>query len=427
MTGSADESRRLRILVLDEGIPYPPNAGKSSRTWNLLRRLARRHSVCILCYGSPDAPGALEARDAGIDLRLVKPKANPRNFGLYLHLFRNLFSGLPFSVCKHHSQAFQRQFDKLLNEEGGSWDLIQCEWTPYASFITRPPKAPVLITTHNVESQIWARRAQHARNPFAKMFFRTQEWKMLRFEKRVLRRASAATVVTNLDLSTLRNWGVRNVSLIPNGADLQSFGLGRETEREDELLFLASLDWYPNQDALAYFIKKILPAVRARRPGVILRIVGRKPPKSMIKQYSGLPGIDLVGEVQQVQSHLNRAAVVIVPLRMGGGSRIKILEALAAGKAVIATAIAAEGLDVTSGEHLLIADSPPAFATGIEALLASTELRRRLGQNGRKLVTDRYDWEQIANRLESVWYDVAEHQTASRTVPLSPLGLEVTP
>jgi polysaccharide biosynthesis protein PslH len=424
MTVSADGNRRLRVLVLDEGIPYPPNAGKSYRTWNLLRRLATRHSVCMLCYGHPNAPGTREARDVGIDLRLVKPRANPEGSRLYARLFLNLFSVFPFPVTKHYSRAFQRQCDELLH--GDSWDLIQCEWTPYARFITHPPSAPVLMVTHNVESQIWARRAKHAGNPFAKVFFRSQEWKMRRFEKQALRRASAATAVSSRELSTLQSWGVSNVNLVPNGVDLESAGASPEAEREDELLFLASLDWYPNLDALGHFVKNILPAVRARRPSVKLRIVGRKPARSVIEQYAALPGIDFVGEVKEVHSHVGRATVIIVPLRIGGGSRIKILEALAAGKAVISTTIGAEGLDVIAGEHLLIADSPEEFARGIEELLASTRLRRLLGENGRKLVTDRYGWDQIANRLEKVWYDVSEQQTALRGVPVSPLGIEVT-
>jgi polysaccharide biosynthesis protein PslH len=424
MTVSANGSRRLRVLVLDEGIPYPPNAGKSARTWNLLRRLASRHSVCLLCYGHPNAPGTMEARNEGIDLRLVEPRANPEGFRLYVRLFLNLFSVFPFSVAKHYSRAFQRQCDELLN--GDSWDLIQCEWTPYARFLAHTAKAPVLIATHNVESQIWARRAKHARNPFAKVFFRSQEWKMRRFEKQELLLASAATVVTSLELATLRSWGVTNINLVPNGVALESRSATPEAEVEDELLFLASLDWYPNLDALDYFVKNILPAVRARRPSVKLRIVGRRPAKSVIEQYSCLPGIDFVGEVKEVGSYVGRAAVIVVPLRIGGGSRIKILEALAAGKAVISTTIGAEGLDVIAGEHLLIADSPEEFAAGVEDLLASTRLRQLLGDNGRKLVTERYGWDQIANRLEKVWYDVSGHQTALRGVPVSPLGLEVT-
>jgi polysaccharide biosynthesis protein PslH len=424
MSVPADGGRRLKVLVVDESIPYPPNSGKTSRTWNLLRRLASRHSVCILCYGYPNAPGTAEIEKLGIDLRVVEPRPNLAGWRLYLHLFLNLFSPFPFSVAKHYSRNFQRQLDELLKED--SWDLIQVEWTPYARFITRTPKAPVLMATHNVESQIWARRAEHTANPFAKVFFSMQEWKMHRFEKWALLRASAATAVTNLDLSTLRSWGVTNVNLVSNGVDLERYSPASGGEREEELLFLASLDWYANQDALGYFVKNILSAVRERRPGATLRIVGRKPPESISNQYSSLPGIEFVGEVKEVGSHLDRATVIIVPLRIGGGSRIKILEALAAGKAVISTTIGAEGLDVISREHLLIADSPAAFAGGIEELLGSTQLRRRLGANGRNLVAARYGWDQIAIRLETVWYDVSENQTALGKVPLSPLGWKVT-
>ena len=421
---SRGSSGRLRILILDEDIPYPPNAGKSCRTWNLLRRLALRHSICLLCYGSPSLPGAMALQSAGIRLRLVEPRTNPQGWRLYLRLFLNLFSSFPFPVTKHYSLSFQRQFEALLKEE--PWDLIQCEWTPYARFISHAERTPVLIATHNVESHIWARRANQAGNPFEKVFFKIQEWKMRRFEKWALLRASAATAVTSPEVATLRDWGVVSVTLVPNGVDLDTYCATPEAECEDELLFLASLDWYPNVDALDYFVKDIFPAVRARRFGATLRIVGRKPPESLTKRYSRFPGVNFVGEVQEVRSHLDRASVVVVPLRIGGGSRIKILEAMAAGKAVVSTTIGAEGLDVVSGEHLVIADSPSEFALRIEDLLASTKARRLLGNNGRKLVIDRYSWDQIANRLESVWYDVSEHQAALRSVPLSPFRFEVT-
>jgi polysaccharide biosynthesis protein PslH len=423
MSGSG--TPRLRVLVVDEAIPYPPNAGKSCRTWNLLRRLAARHSVCLLCYGHPQEPGALAMKEAGMDLRLVDPKKNPGGVELYLQLFLNLFSPFPFSVTKHYSRAFQTKFEELLNEN--VWDLIQCEWTPYARFVARVPNTPILITTHNVESQIWARSAEHARNPFAKAFFRTQQLKMLSFEKRALRRASAATAVTNLERSILREWGVKNVSVIPNGVAIQPKTQPVEPEHENELLFLASLDWHPNLDALDHFVNDIFPSVRKRRPAAKLRIVGRKPSESTVGRYSHLSGVNFVGEVQDVTNYIARATAIVVPLRIGGGSRIKILEALAASKAVISTSIGAEGLELTSGEHLLIADSPVEFAKGVEELLASADLRRRLGSHGRKFVADRYDWDQVADQLESVWYEVSRPQTAPRSVAASSLGLEVSP
>jgi glycosyltransferase involved in cell wall biosynthesis len=414
---ASDKDRTLRVLVIDEGIPYPPNAGKPLRTWNLLRRLAWRHSVCLVCYGRSDESGAAEVMKAGIDLRLVEPKDTPLGWKLYLQLFINIFSRFPFSVAKPYSRSFQDQVDALLKDK--RWDLIQCEWTPYARFVSNHPQVPVLIATHNVESQIWARRAANAKNPFAKLFFRTQEWKMLKFERRALLRASAATVVSDLDFATIQNWGVTNVHLVTNGVDLDAYRPIAVAEHEDELLFLASLDWYPNADALHYFVENIFPIVRARRPNAILRIVGRKAPQSMIRQYSGLPGIDFVGEVAEVGSYLARAAVIVVPLKIGGGSRIKILEALAAGKAIVATTIGAEGLNVSSGEHLLIADSPSGFAAAIEDLLLSPSLRHRLGKNGRQLVSERYSWDRIADTLESVWYNLSEREVSVQNAPIS--------
>jgi polysaccharide biosynthesis protein PslH len=418
-----DKNRRLRVLVIDEAIPYPPNAGKSCRTWSLLQRLARRHSVTLVCYGDPTEPGVQEVRKAGIDLRLVEPKDIPQGRKLYIQLLINLLSRYPYSVTKLYSQKFQELIDELLNDN--RWDLVQVEWTPYARFISRRPEVPVLITTHNVESQIWARRAARLENPFAKLFFRTQEWKMRQFERGALLRASAATVVTDLDFSIIQSWGVTNLTLVPNGVDLDFFRPTPDEEHEDELLFLASLDWHPNADALRYFVSKILPIVRARRPGVILRIVGRKAPESMIKQYAGLPGCDFVGEVADVRSYLARATVIIVPLNIGGGSRIKILEAFAAGKAVVATTIGAEGLNVVSGDQLLIADPPSAFAAAIEDLLSSPGLRHRLGNNGRKLVSNQYSWDQIAGGLESVWYGLSERHVTLQGTPAALVRAEV--
>jgi len=416
---------RLKVLVLDEEIPYPPNAGKRIRTWNLLHRLACRHSISLLCYGRPSDPAATVVQNAGITLHLVEPQADLTGWRLHLCLFLNLFSPYPFSVAKHFSSRFQRELQALL--EGESWDLIQCEWTPYVRFVSEPGRVPLLVATHNVESQIWARRARHTQNPFAKVFFKTQEWKMRWFEKRALLRASATTAVTAPDVETLRGWGIGAITLVPNGADLEPSSPVPDVERENEILILASLDWYPNVDALEYFIKNIFPIVRTRRPESILRIVGRKPPESLKKWLTGMPGVDFVGEVENARWHLDRATVVIVPLRIGGGSRIKILEALAAGKAVVCTSIGAEGLDVVSGEHLIIADLPGEFALRVEELLASKVARRKLGNRGRNLVIDRYGWDGIARRLESVWQQMSRNPTAAESISSKQPEVQVAP
>lgn len=418
---SAQKMPKLKVLVLDEEIPYPPNAGKRIRTWNLLRRLAERHSIRLLCYGCPSDPAAAAVRKAGISLCLVEPQATLPAWRLYLSLFFNLFSLYPFSVAKHHSSRFQEKLDSLLENE--SWDLIQCEWTPYARYVARSGHVPVLVVTHNVESQIWARRARHTRNSIAKFFFQMQEWKMRRFERRALLQASAVTAVTTVDAQTVRGWGVQAISLVPNGVDLEAYSPASFDERENEILILGSLDWYPNVDGLHYFIKDVFPLLRARRPKATLRIVGRRPSETLKKKFQEIAGIDFVGEVEDVRSHLDRATVVAVPLRIGGGSRIKILEALAAGKAVVSTSIGAEGLDVISGKHLLIADSPSEFAARIEELLASKEARRRLSKQARMLVNQRYGWERVASQLEFAWHELSNNRKGRQSIASVPQGL----
>ena len=403
-------SAKLRVLVLDEEIPYPPNAGKRIRTWNLLRSLAKRHSITLLCYGYPADPAATALQNAGISLRFVEPKEILSGWRLYLSLFANLFSSYPFSVTKHYSSRFKKKLDALLEHE--SWDLIHCEWTPYARFIPRDSKFPVLISAHNVESQILALRARYSRTPIAKAFFWLQEWKMHRFERQSLCQASGVASVGANDFEVMRSWGVKSISLVPNGVDLPAYSANQDAEHADEILLLGSLDWYPNADSLNYFIQKIFPIVRERRPEAKLRVVGRRPAQSLKKRCSKIPGVEFVGEVEHVNDHLARATVVVVPLRIGGGSRLKILEALAAGKAVVSTSIGAEGLELVSGEHLIIADSPSEFATSVERLLASSEERHRLSAQGRLLVEQRYGWPEIAKRLENAWYQVSENVTS---------------
>jgi polysaccharide biosynthesis protein PslH len=399
------ESVSLRVLVLDEEIPYPPNAGKRIRTWNLLKRLAQRHTISLLCYGSPHTPEVGAIQEAGIELSLVEPPLDQTSRNLYASLFVNLFSLHPFSVTKHYSARFQKKLDQLLEDR--SWDLIQCEWTPFARFIPPACHVPVLVTTHNVESEILARRAHHTQNPIGKMFFQLQEWKMRRFEQQALRRASAVTAVTTRDAETIRGWGIKSIRLVPNGVDLNAYYVNSDAESDNEILVLGSLDWYPNVDALNYFIEDIFPIVRACRPDARLRIVGRRPSERLKNRCSNIASVIFVGEVEDTNTYLGRAAVVVVPLRIGGGSRLKILEAMAAGKAIVSTSIGAEGLEVVSEEHLMIADSPVEFASRVEQLLASKTERHRLGAQGRGLVEERYGWAEIASYLEESWYNVS--------------------
>jgi glycosyltransferase involved in cell wall biosynthesis len=412
----------LKVLVIDEEIPYPPDSGKRIRTWNLLKRLALTHTVHLLCYGRPEDPRCRVLSSAGIVLRLVDPPDQREGFSLYSRLFANLFSRYPYSVVKHYSRRFQGSLDRLLASE--HWDLLHCEWTPYARFL-RTVSLPTVIATHNVESQIWQRRADLSKGIVERVFFRLQEWKMAWFERKALLAARVVTAVSEGDAKKMKSWGIDDVAIIPNGVDPDSY-TPSNNEAPGEILSIASLDWFPNAESMSYFAQEILPLIQHRRPNVVFRIVGRRPPRSLQQSLQGLPGVDFVGEVDDVRPHLDRAAVVVVPLRVGGGSRLKILEALAAGKAVVSTSVGAEGLELQAGRHLLVADSPDDFATRVVSLLESPTERTRLANDGRQFVLERYGWDSIAADLGKIWREAVQRASEANDSRLRVLQLRAS-
>jgi len=415
--------RRLKVLVIDEEMPYPPDAGKRIRTWNLLRRLAQRHSVTLLCYGRENDRAKAALESANIKLCLVDPLPSKKGMALYPKLAANLLSYYPYSVVKHYSLAFHNAYATLLGHS--DWDLIHCEWTPYARFVSPKSSVPVLIATHNIEAQIWERRAKHASNPLAKSFFASQARKMRRFEIDALRLANAVTAVSEPDADIMRKWGIASVYVVPNGVDIDSYESVGEAEKNVDLLSISSLDWFPNADALEYFATQIMPLVRKEHPGAVLRIVGRRPPDSLRNKLTKLVGIDFVGEVPDVRPYLRQASVVVVPLRIGGGSRLKILEALAAGKPVVSTSVGAEGLDLVPSQEICIADGPTEFARTVSALLASSNDRGRIALAGRARVEKEYGWERISQHLEFVWLRTAKKRTVYEAPPALQQGVRV--
>jgi glycosyltransferase involved in cell wall biosynthesis len=203
--------------------------------------------------------------------------------------------------------------------------------------------------------------------------------------------------------------------LIENGVDLDRFKPAEDKPRTGRILFLASLDYYLNQDALDYFLRRIMHLISRRFPAAKLQVVGKGSPLELKKRLMQCAGVEFVGEVGDVRPYLAKAAVVVVPLRVGGGSRIKILEALAMGKPVVSTSIGAEGLALSDGVHIALADTPTEFAARTVELLRSHEECQRLGENGRRLVIERYSWDRAANNLDSAWQEVCRPRRDCQT------------
>ena len=402
----------MRILVLDEELPFPTNTGKRTRSFNLYRRLAARVQIRYVGYGEGCSIAAEALRMAGIEPVAV-PRRIPLKRGLafYLRLCANLLSPLPYIVTSHYSGTYQ---DVVLeNIKEFCPDLVLCEWTPYVIYAKGLVSVKKLVSAHNVEADIWRRYYENENNWLRRWYIRGQWRKVERFERAALAWVDGAVAVSDPDRTRLAEWTRElPIAVVPNGVDLNYFSPMPQPELRWNLVFTGSMDWRPNQDAIRYFVRKIWPLLRSAQPKVKCTFVGRNPPAS-IQSLAEVPGVHITGTVDDVRPYIEGAAVYVVPLRIGGGSRLKILEAMAMGRAVVSTTLGAEGLDVVHNRHIVLADGPHAFAEAVLKLMADPGRCQELGIHGRRLVEQHYGWDILAERFGRFMREIAEGKPVS--------------
>ncbi|MFH1373863.1 MAG: glycosyltransferase [bacterium] len=396
----------MKILVIDEEFPYPLNSGKRIRTFHLTRYLADHHDVSYLAYGSSDSAAADSLREHRITPYAVVPvDRSQQGIRFYLRLALNLFSRYPYVVTSHYTPAFQSRLERLIAEQ--QFDLVVCEWTPYAIFLRRLDNVRSIIVAHNIESEIWRRYQENETNPLKRWYISIQRAKVERFERNCFEWADGATTVSEPEAETLRGSGITApVAVIENGVDVDYFQPGREVVDDHMLVFTGSMDWRPNQDAAIFFVREIFPLLRREQPRLTAVFVGRRPPRKVL-ELADTEGIVVTGTVDDVRPYIARAGVYIVPLRIGGGSRLKILEAMAMGKAVVSTSVGAEGLRVEDGVDILLGDTPQQFTRQVIDCLNDEKRRQTLAERGRQLVQKHYRWEQLGERYHRFLMSVA--------------------
>jgi len=404
----------MRVLVIDEEIPFPLNSGKRLRTFNLLKPLAARHDITFICrqHKHFTDSSSLAFEEIGIHT-VVLPDLIRKKQGVkfYLALLVNLFSPYPYTVTSHHSHALITQIAALLGES--RFDLIHCEWTPYAINLQQWfGKIPTVVDAHNVEAMIWKRNFQVERNFLKKAYIYLQWKKMEAFEQRFFPKFSRCVAVSTPDAQLItESVAKERVDVVANGVDINYFSRKiprSHTSSVPALVFTGSLDWRPNIDGLLYFLEQVFPLIKKRYPQSRFIIVGRNPMPVLRAKVARMPDVALTGTVDDVRPYMEEAAVYIVPLRVGGGSRLKILEALSMQMPVVSTAIGAEGLDVTPGEDILIADTPEDFTAAVASVLDDTDRAESLSRKGRHLVEAKYQWHVMADRLERNWYQAVK-------------------
>jgi glycosyltransferase involved in cell wall biosynthesis len=398
----------MRVLVVDEEIPYPTNSGKRLRTFNLIKHLASRHEIVWIYRGLHNVhsdPRGLE--ELGIQCIKI-PHPVPQKHGLRFcaALLGNLISRYPYVVTSHRSKPLIKEVGNTLSRR--AFDLIHCEWAPYAINLEPFKAVPKIVIAHNVESKVWERLWELESNSLRKAFIYRQWKKMARFEAEFLPSFSRVVAVSETDASLLGRWVSREqLAVVPNGVDSAYFHPSESPEMPESLIFTGSLDWRANVDCILYFLDEIWPDIRATFPNTTFTVVGRNPSAELIRRIENTASVSLKASVDDIRPYLRQAAVCIVPLRIGSGSRLKILEALAMGKAVVSSSIGAEGLELEPGKHLILADTPKDFLAAVSRLFRDADLCRKLGKAGRSLVESRYRWEDLAGCLEAIWIDAA--------------------
>lgn len=401
----------MKLLWLKSDLLVPLDKGGRLRTWHLLKHLARRHDITYVSFAAPDEPPdhLAQMRELVADLHVV-PRSDPPKGSLRFYAgaaFRT-FDPLPYAIGKYRSRAFRQRVRTLL--EQGAFDLVVSDFVLPAVNLPSSVPCPVAVFTHNVESEIWRRHAQTQTSAPMRALYAAQHRRMLAFERRALARADGVLAVSEADRDTLdRLYGAavrQPVHVVPTGVDTDYFRPAPGPPDRRGLVFTGSMDWLPNEDAMVYFCREILPIVRAAEPGATLTIVGRAPTPA-VSRLARDHGVQVTGRVDDVRQYMADAAVYVVPLRIGGGTRLKIFEALAMGKAVVSTTVGAEGLPVENGTHLVLADDPHGFAAAVVDLLHDEHRRRTLESAARALVVERYDWSAAARALDDALAHVA--------------------
>ena len=392
----------MKILWVKAGGLVPPDVGGKIRSYYMLRELAKQHKITFFTFyaaHSGDMHGELDrVFDRSLCIPLQIPV--PRSRGELAHFARHVLSLLPYSAAKHTPPQVLRSMRELIASE--SFDVIVCDFVVAGAVVPWDIPCPKILFTHNVEALIWKRHMGIARNPFWKAVCWREYKLMERLENRCVKAANHVLTVSQFDREIFSSIVPKEkITIIPTGVDTDYFEPATGAEKPNSLVFTGAMDWLPNQDAIVYFVQEILPLIAAEVPDVTLSVVGRNP-SQRVQELSKNQNIRVTGRVDDVRPFVAKAAVYVVPLRVGSGTRLKIFEAMAMGKPVVSTTVGAEGLPVCDGEHLLLGDTPAIFAERTVALLRNRSRREQLGMNARQLVEQSYSWASAAKVFESV-------------------------
>ena len=409
----------MRILWLKSELLHPVDKGGKIRTYQMLKAIKREHEVTYLSFASvDDSAEAFKCSSEYCHRLITVPRDEPRRFSarFYRELAFNLCSRLPYAIEKYRSSAMRTAIERELR--ASSYDVVVCDFLVPSINLPRLPGATSILFQHNVESTIWRRHFETQTSRLRRAFFYGQWQKMQAYERAICRRFDCVVAVSDVDRDQMRDeFGLSEVYEVPTGVDTDYFRPANSATGGFELVFTGSMDWLPNEDAILHFTRDVFPRIAASIPEVSLTVVGRNPSAALKALAATDRRITVTGRVEDVRTYVGRAAAYVVPIRIGGGTRLKIYEAMAMEKPVISTGVGAEGLPVRDGEDLLIADGPEAFADAVVRVLQDVDLARWLGRNAGTVVRERFGWERASARFIEVCENAAAARARRESLP----------
>jgi glycosyltransferase involved in cell wall biosynthesis len=410
MPAGSQLGKRVELLVLCQTLPFPPDGGVNIRTYNVLRLLAREFAVTALCfYRASDRRSRAEVEASLAGLREIAsveafpiPQERNRARFLYDHL-RSVITGRPYTKYTYESRAVAARLRELLGT--GRFALVHLDSLDLCAYLPAVEHLPVVCVHHNVESRLLHRRGLAEAARWRGWYIGHQARLLEREERYWCPRVALNVAVSASDAETLaRIAPTAPMAVVPNGVDTDYFQPDAGVEKD--VLFVGGSNWFPNRDARDHFAAEILPRIRSRGCDARVRWVGHASAADRAA-FREKHGIEMTGYVDDVRPYFRDAACFVVPLRVGGGTRLKILDAWAMGKAVVSTTVGCEGLEAIDGENILIRDTPADFADAVHAVCADPSLRRQLGSKARATAERIYAWDTLGEHMIEMYSRLA--------------------
>jgi len=401
----------MKVLFLSQIVPYPPHGGVLQRGYNIIREIAKNHDVHLLAFIHPEiltsqalideSRQELEKLCTTIDYFPLWPKKSGIHKYVALAL-GGVYRG-PFSELAHRSTGFRDRMQELLVDE--NVDLVHYDTIGLARYKKYAPDTPSVITHHNIESNLMARRSQVERTAFGRWYVARQARLLRESESTESSRFDCNVLMSTTDETDLRKMapGI-TTAIVPNGVDIEYFQPSGANV-EPAIIYTGGMNMFANEDAVLYLLNEMWAEIKQAVPGVHFYVIGQDPTKEILEIAKKDGSVTVTGFVDDIRPYVARSAVYVVPIRVGGGTRLKVLDALAQGKAIVSTSVGCEGISVTDGIDIRIEDEPGEFVRRTVELLMDAGKREELGAKARKLAVDEYSWEKIGRVLDGVYQE----------------------